>query len=161
MHFKLSFVPLIAASLALAQPAGARPQKLDYHSSVCQRISGTQLLYDNEGFTTSAAKTVVVCPFANITFPLDGASTRISFKVRYRSVPTTTVTMKCDLRTQGTTFVSIPALPSSVGTSIAASGTATVTLPTMSDSDPASLHLYCEMPVDSWLGTIQIMLLAP
>lgn len=149
MRFHIRLGLALAVILGSALRADARPQKVDYHSSVCQKISGA-IAYDPLGIT-AVGTTKVVCPLDNITLPGDTtANSLISFKVRYQNSIT-----KCELRSQGTMFVSIPAI-TNPSPAVAASGSAIVPLPTMADSDPASLHLWCDIPNTGVLGTIQV-----
>jgi hypothetical protein len=135
----------------------ARPKKIDYHSTICQKTNssavGTLLAYQSDGIavTLMSGKTLsVVCPLEHITNgdeQVGNVDATFTIWVQGGSGNT------CQLWSVGSNVASISSFPSSQGVR---SGTAVLPVPTATDADPISLHVTCDFASTSWLGNIEV-----
>ena len=150
--------------------ANAHPEKIDYHSSICQKMSMMAaggagggvvpgLAYNAQGVTSVAGDFSIVCPLLFVTGSDDNtgddaSATTVTVNFTAR-VTSTSIASACDLRAEtGGAIVSIPSFPIGV-TTIA--GTGSVVLPSTASSSPNGLKLVCTpLKQNTLLGSIQI-----
>ena len=150
--------------------ANAHPEKVDYHSAICQKMQmiaaggaggGTTpgLMYGALGVTAVGGDFSIVCPLIYVT----GSDVTSTDDAPPGSTVTLTLTAKvtststasaCELRSESTLFISVPTFPLGSGT---ISGSASVVLPSTTAGNPNGLHFTCTpLKQNTQLGSIQI-----
>jgi hypothetical protein len=148
--------------------ANARPNKIDYHSGICQKMAvigaggagggapGPSLTYSSMGVKATGGDISIVCPLQHVTFNEDTSSGPLNLTVTAKVLAWPGTTSICDLRSENTGFVSIPVNLTGLG-SIPKSNAEV--LPTNGTGNVSSMRFLCtNLKMDTQLGTIQIQI---
>jgi hypothetical protein len=155
-------VAVISAVVAFGLGVVARPLKIDYHASICQKTNnGPAVTYRTDGISVpggSGGTTSVVCPLEQVTFTSDTVATAtITFKAWVQAKDTSGEDSYCALISGGTTFASIPSFPIALGVVNGnVLGTGVFPVPTATDSNPTEIHVACDFDGAAFLGTMQV-----
>jgi len=167
------FLGLVVVALIVVWTVGAsaRPKRIDYHPSICQKESvvggvggagggaGPSLSYSSMGVMVVGAELDVLCPLEHVTDDDDSSAGPVSLTVSVKVPFSPSTASYCDVRTESdTNFISLPTSPS---TFPMPSGTATATGPlllptTAPGGSPMGMLLFCDLKQNTIIGSIEV-----